>query len=148
MSRPPVKLVFFCLMLLGIFTVTQEAKLFRFIEDDEVFSSILLSRFPGTLLFTYLFISSFYKQKSTRRFLFLAACFYAGHISLYLIIQSDGYARDYHEVVVDGRYTAYGVAGITFNVFLAPLVLAINMYVFDMFFKKRFLKKQHSRQTD
>lgn len=148
MNRPPVKLVFFYLILLGGFTVTQEARLFRFIENDEVFISTFLSWFPATLLFAYLFISSFYYQKSTRRFLFLAACFYAGYVSLRLILQSDGYARYYHEIVVDGRYTAYGVAGITFNVFLAPLVLAINMYVFDMFFKKRFLKKQRDRQTD
>ncbi len=147
MKTPPVKLIFFYFLLLAYFSLRFEAETFRIDHHSDQFIGAYLSWFPVSLIFTFIFIDFFYLEKSTKQFLSFAGIFYIVYVAFRLIAQGGGgYLRNYHEVLVDGYLTAYGIAGITFNVFLAPLVLAINMYIFDIVFKKRFQRKQQHNQ--
>ncbi|HEX2751573.1 MAG TPA: hypothetical protein VHP34_00400 [Alphaproteobacteria bacterium] len=146
MKTPPVKLVFFYLMLLGFISLNLEAEVFRFKANTELVIYMLIYWLPVTIMLALAFIGFFYQAQSTKKFLIFAAIFYAAYVLVFTFGGSGGYVRHHHEIVSGGHYTTYGIVSLTFNFFLAPLVLAINMYVFDILFKKRFQRKQQNNQ--
>jgi hypothetical protein len=135
-------------MLLGFISLNVEAQVFGFQDNTDLVTSIFLYWFPATMIFSLAFIGFFYRAKSTKKLLIFTVIIYTAYVYVRALgTGGGGYIRsNYHELLVDGYLTNYGIAGLTFNVFLAPLVLAINMYVFDILFKKRFQRKQQNNQ--
>lgn len=138
---PPVKFTVFGFLLLAFISTILEGQTYKGLNPEHV-TYVFMSYLPASFICALLFRSFFYKMKSTHLWLCCIAFLYFSYIGLTLSIDRSGYSRSYHETIVDGHLTNFGKVGMTFNVFLAPLVLAFNMYILEIFFKKRFLVKQ------
>lgn len=142
---PPIKFTAFGFLLLALISTLLEAQTFKK-ENSELVTRMFLSYVPASFICALFFRSLFYKTKSTHLWLGCTAFLYFSYILLNLSLDRDGYVRSYHEHIVSGHLTNYGKVIMTFNVFLAPLVLAFNMYIFEIFFKKRFQRQRRQKQ--
>ena len=145
MKAPHLGKTFTHFMLLHVIALTLEMKTFR-MGNAEIIVAIFFWSLLLLYLVTLLFSACFYYQKSTRSLLIVSGISYFAWLALLIGSQGGGgYVRSWHEVTVNGYDTLYGYTMMTFNTFLAPLVLAFNMYIFEIFFKKRFQKAAQTK---
>lgn len=145
MKKPSLWTIFIAFLALSYVSVNFEAQGFHF--TDEILR-VYMEWIPLCFLFALTFKLCFYILKSTKAFLLSTAIFHAGFVTCCLMNgKGGGYVSfDLYEFYVGNQITAYGFASLSFNAFLAPFVLAINMYIFDILFKKRFQRKHLNNQ--
>lgn len=146
MTVPKFKHIFLNLLFLALFVSFLEKDVFG-LRSDTYAARVFFEYLPLTLYSGIAWHVFFYKEKSAKAFLCSIGLVYIVYIAFWLL------SVDAHEYIgtrgqdsyVNDTLTPFGFCFLTFNVFLAPLVLAFNMYIFEIFFKKRFQKAAQTK---